>query len=75
MQVRNQKQLDLEILPKEAKKELLDFYEYLLNKYGRAKKEKVTMEKRKLQFFESVKKHSFVLPENYRFNREELHER
>ena len=69
------KEINLKILPEEARKELLDFYEYLLNKCGGAKKEKPTMEKRKLQFFKSIKKHSFVLPENYEFNREELHER
>ena len=34
MQAVKQKQLDLEILPVEARKELLDFYEYLMNKYG-----------------------------------------
>ena len=33
MQVKNYKELDFELLPKEARKELLDFYEFLLNKY------------------------------------------
>jgi hypothetical protein len=33
MQVKNYKELDFEMLPKEARKELLDFYEFLLNKY------------------------------------------
>lgn len=75
MQARKEKQLDLERLPEGARRELFDFYGYLLNKYGRGKKEKVAMEKRKTHFFESVKKHSFTLPENYKFNREELHER
>lgn len=74
MQTTKQK-IDLEVLPEEARKEIIDFYCYLLNKHGRVKKRKVTIEKRKLQFFESVRKHSFILPENYRFNREELHER
>ena len=73
--MQTKQKIDLEILPEEARKELLDFYEYLLNKCGRAEKEEVAMEKRKLQFFKSVKRHSFVLPENYGFNREELHER
>nr|WP_163329296.1 DUF2281 domain-containing protein [Desulfurobacterium thermolithotrophum] len=26
--------IDLELLPEEARKELIDFYEFLLNKYG-----------------------------------------
>ena len=34
MEAVNQKQLDLEILPDEAKKELLDFYNFLIQKYG-----------------------------------------
>ena len=33
MQEFNQEELDLEILPNEAKKELMDFYEKLLKKY------------------------------------------
>lgn len=33
MQVENYNRLDVEMLPKEARKELLDFYEFLLNKY------------------------------------------
>ena len=33
MQAVNQKYLDLEILPERARKELLDFYDYLLTKY------------------------------------------
>ena len=33
MQIKNYKELDFEILPKEAKKELLDFYEFLVDKY------------------------------------------
>ena len=28
------KQIDLGILPKEARKELMDFYEFVLRKYG-----------------------------------------
>ena len=63
------KEINMDILPEEVKKELLDFYEYLVNKYGRKK-----LKDRKA-FFESVKAHSFKLPEAYKFNREELHER
>ena len=33
MQIKNYKELDFEILPKEARKELLDFYEFLVDKY------------------------------------------
>ncbi|MBW2661983.1 MAG: hypothetical protein JRD93_08370 [Deltaproteobacteria bacterium] len=31
--IKNYKELDFEILPKEARKELLDFYEFLVDKY------------------------------------------
>jgi len=82
MPVKNQKELNLEILPEEAKKELLDFYEYLLNKYRKVQKQGIVIKEekaveldKKRRFFESVKKHSFILPEDYRFNREKLHER
>ena len=34
------KTIDLDILPDDAKKELIDFYEYLVKKYGKNKKEK-----------------------------------
>jgi hypothetical protein len=63
------KEINMDILPEEVKKQLLDFYEYLANKYGKKKL------KDKKVFFESVKLHSFKLPEDYKFNREELHER
>lgn len=33
MQLKNYKELDFEMLPKEARKELLDFYEFLVDKY------------------------------------------
>ncbi|WP_456371154.1 DUF2281 domain-containing protein [Thermodesulfatator atlanticus] len=34
------KRIDLELLPEEARKELLDFYEFLVEKYGIVKKER-----------------------------------
>jgi hypothetical protein len=62
-------QLDLDILPDEAKREIKDFYEFLVRKHVTKKV------KDKKYFFKSVKLHSFKFPENYKFNREELHER
>ena len=38
-----------------------------------AKADKV--KNKKEQFFQFVEKHSFILPESYRFNREEIYER
>jgi hypothetical protein len=58
------------VLPEEARKVLKNFHNYLLVKYDKKYKEL-----RKRLFFESVRKHAFVLPEDYKFDREELHER
>ncbi len=69
------KELDMDILPEEVKKELLDFYEYLVTKYGKKQLKLKGTKKDKKVFFESVRKHSFKLPGDYKFNREELHER
>lgn len=41
MQRVNQKQLDLEILPEEARKELLSFYSALIQKYGIKRQKKL----------------------------------
>ena len=69
------KELDMDILPDEVKKELLDFCEFLVTKYGKKEVKLKVTEKNKKVFFASVKKHSFKLPADYKFNREELHER
>jgi len=67
MQIVNQKYLDLEILPEEARKELLDFYKSILKKY-----------KVKIKFVDDVDKffdkYSLDLS-LFKFNREEIHER
>ena len=74
--------IDIDVLPEEIKKAFLDYYEYLVHKY--AMKKKVAgkeepradeVKKRKKLFFKSVAMHSFKLPGEYSFNREELHER
>jgi len=75
------REIDVDVLPKEKKRELLDFYEYLVHRYGKSKtksKESIrasAVAKKKALFFESADRHSFKLPKGYRFNREELHER
>lgn len=70
------KEIDIEVLPPKVKAELLDFYEYLVHKYCDIKSPRVNnlLERKKL-FFVSLKKHSFKIPDNYKFCREELHER
>ncbi|MEW6107764.1 MAG: DUF2281 domain-containing protein [Nitrospirota bacterium] len=69
------KEIDIDILPDEVKKELIDFYEFLLKKYGKKNFKLKSPVKDKRVFFESVKKHAINLPKDYKFNREELHER
>jgi predicted ATP-grasp superfamily ATP-dependent carboligase len=64
------KEIDLLILPEEARRELLDFYEFLLKKYVIRKKDV-----KKGAFFSMVEKYSFTLPSTYKFNREELYEK
>jgi len=68
MQALNQKYLDLETLPEGARKELLDFYEYLLTKYKKDKGKKERLKR-------VLSNPAGVLPEGYKFDREEAHER
>ena len=67
--------IDINSLTEEARKELESFYEYLVFKYKKKIKRKTDEENKKEQFFRFVENHSYNLPENYKFNREELHER
>ena len=69
MRVEDQKYLDLEALPEEARKELMDFYEFLISKHKR--KEAQTEERLKELFSNPVG----ILPDNYHFDRDEAHER
>ena len=66
-------QLDLDILPEEARKEIEDFYEFLLKKYGvKGKKSKKEGEKEDIdQFFD---KYNLDL-NTFKFNRNKIHER
>ncbi|RMA93330.1 hypothetical protein [Hydrogenothermus marinus] len=59
--------IDLEKLSEEARKSLIDFYEYLIDKYKKEEK-KIKL----IKLFENIEG---VLPENYKFNREEIHDR
>jgi hypothetical protein len=61
--------IDLRILPEEARKELIDFYEYLISKYKRGAR------RAKKRLKEILSNPIGILPDNYKFNREEAHER
>lgn len=66
--------IDLEKLPRSARNELLDFYEFLSAKYTGKKKSVSHAEEARL-FCERARRRSFVLPGDYRFDRDEIHER
>ena len=68
MQITNQK-INLDVLPEEARKELIDYYDYLKSKYTKGTEQ---VEKRLKKILSNP---VGVLPVNYRFNREEAHER
>ncbi len=63
----DKKTIDLEVLPDDAKRELIDFYEYLVRKYGK--------KKRVDKLMEIFNKYNIKLPKDYKFDREEIHER
>ena len=73
------KTMELERLPRSARRELLDFYDFLIQKYvGKPKRigktttaESARRQRLQLIFDESQGK----LPQGYRFSRNEAHER
>ena len=65
-------EIDLSGLTDEARRELLDFFEFLKSKYKTKESEQTSKEKRLLKIFKESKG---VLPQEYKFNREEAHDR
>jgi len=63
--------IDIEALPNIIQQELIDYYQFLLDKYVPKKKER----NKKALFFKSVAKHCYNLPNDYTFNRDEANER
>ncbi|WP_457640385.1 DUF2281 domain-containing protein [Persephonella sp.] len=53
--------LKIDVLPEESRKELMDFYEFLLNKYGIS----VSKKKKNLSKFAGVLKELPIKPEEY----------
>jgi len=74
-----EKSIQIDNLPEAAQRELLDFYEYLVDKYQEPvperKKKSGRLAADKARFFEHVHSLSFRLPKEYHFNRDALHER
>jgi len=67
--------IDLNSLNGEARKELESFYEYLVFKYKSSGNKKKKGESKKQKFEKFADEHLINLPEDYKFNRDELHER
>ncbi len=73
----------IDVLPDDAKREIVDFYEYLLHKYsaktdpGKASAVRKIPGVRSAQksFFEKIKSFSFDLPKDYQFERDSLYDR
>jgi len=74
------KSLQIDTLPEQAQQELLDFYEFLKNKYqntpalqaGKVRRAKAQSQAR---FLDEFKAFALELPASYRFDRDSIHER
>jgi hypothetical protein len=69
------KALHIDRLPEAARNELYDFYEFLMKKYAPNVRTPRTTAGARSDFFSKVDSHSFTLPADYHFDRDELHER
>ncbi|MEH2257740.1 hypothetical protein [Nostoc sp.] len=67
---------DIDTLPEEAQILLLDFIQLLKKRYPQAESENHSQEKTlKIEhFLAQVNNYSFLLPSDYKFNREEIYE-
>jgi len=64
-------QINIDLLPKALQQELIEYYKYLLFKH----RKRTAKQSREKDFFSSVNKHKFTLPENYHFDRNIANER
>ncbi|MBU1180941.1 MAG: hypothetical protein KKF00_01995 [Proteobacteria bacterium] len=75
--------IQIDKLPDGAKKELVEFYDYLLHKYSaKTDARKATSVKKipglktaQKAFFKKIESFSFNLPKDYQFDRDSLYER
>jgi len=75
--------IKIDRLPDEAKKEMADFYEYLLHKYSTktdmdkalAMKKTPCVQSDQKAFFKKIKEFSFDIPKDYHFDRDSLYDR
>jgi hypothetical protein len=67
----NSATINLEVLPFMVRKELVDYYEFLVNKYLVVEEKKTKKE----EFFATVRKQKYTLPTTYKFDRDWANER
>lgn len=75
--------IKIDLMPDRAKKEMVDFYEYLLHKYSAKMDTDKTSAIKKIRgvrsaqkaFFKKIEEFSFDLPKDYHFDRNSLYDR
>jgi hypothetical protein len=67
--------IDLNTLPRAARTELLDFYEFLRSKYGTVAARPTTKTDAAKRLCDRASARAIRLPADYRFDRDEIHER
>jgi len=68
--------INIDLLPGDARKELMAFYEFLLFKYKKSEtNKKQPLEDQIKHFREFANQHLIDLPVDYKFDREEANER
>ena len=67
--------INLSVLPKNAQNELLDFYQFLLRKYGNEENKKDIKDKSRMDIMNAFFDKYELDLKDYSFNREEIYER
>ena len=65
--------LDLSVLPRKAQDELLDFYQFLVERYGKKGKKNVSLKKMEVNIDTFFENYNIDL-EGFTFNRDEIYE-
>jgi len=65
--------IELQTLPKKAQNELIDFYRFLVERYGVKKERKETVVSNEQEIDSFFEKYSFNM-NSYKFNRNEIYE-
>jgi hypothetical protein len=65
--------LDLSVLPRKAQDELLDFYQFLVERYGKKGKKNVSLKKMEVNIDAFFENYNIDL-KGFTFNRDEIYE-